>query len=322
MGLPETTPPVSIVLPVRNEVATIGDALRSCLDQDYTGSLEVLVADALSDDGTRDVVRALGKDHAISLIDNEDRNTPAGLNRAIEAASGTVIVRCDAHSILPPTYVTRAVETLERTGAANVGGVQRATGSTPTERAIAAAMTHPLGVGNARFHRGGVEGPADTVYLGVFDAEALRSIGGFDEALLRNQDYELNIRLIEAGHEVWFDPSLEVEYRPRGSLRALWKQYHAYGRWKRRVALLHPTSLKLRQVAPPTLVIGLAIALVLLATTLRPLGILVWLGYVGSLMIVSMGQAARLRDWAGLLVGPAIGTMHVSWGLGFLRGVS
>lgn len=313
---------VSIILPVRNEVDTIGEALESCFNQDYSGSLEVVVSDALSDDGTRDVVEALSRTHPVTLVDNEAQSTPAGLNRAIEAAGGAVIVRCDAHSILPPTYVTQAVEALERTGAANVGGIQRAKGSSTIERAIAAAMTHPLGVGNARFHRGGDEGPVDTVYLGAFDAIALRSVGAFDESLLRNQDYELNVRLIEAGHDVWFDPSLEVEYRPRSSFRALWRQYHDYGRWKRRVALLHPTSLKLRQVAPPTLVIGLAIALILLATSLRPLGALAWIGYMASLAIVSVGEAVRLRDWAGLLVGPAIGTMHLAWGLGFLRGVN
>ena len=320
MGESGGAPPVSIILPVRNEAATIGAAVASCLAQDYEGEIEVVVADAMSDDGTRDVVLDLAASHPVVLVDNPDRVTPSGLNRAIEAASGLVIVRCDAHSELPTDYVARAVATLDETGAANVGGIQRAVGIGAAQRAIAAAMTHPLGVGNARFHRGGRPGPVDTVYLGVFDATALRSVGGFNEDLVRNQDYELNIRLIEAGHTVWFDPALEVIYRPRPSLRALARQYHDYGRWKRRVAAMHPSSLKLRQIAPPVLVVGLLIAILLMATSLRPLGVITWLGYLGVLGIASLIEVLRRRDPAGLLVGPAIGTMHLSWGLGFLRG--
>ena len=133
----------------------------------------------------------------------------------------------------------------------NVGGIQRAVGTTPFEQAVADAMTSRFGTGDATFHYGGAEGPTDTVYLGVFDRAAIEAVGVFDEALVRNQDYELNIRLRQAGGMVWFDPELSVSYRPRGTLRGLARQYFDYGRWKRRVVRRHPRSLRWRQAVPP-----------------------------------------------------------------------
>ncbi len=158
--------------------------------------------------------------------------------------SGSIIARVDAHCVLPPGYLARALETLDRTGAANVGGVQHAVGSGTVGRAVAAAMTSRFGVGDARFHYGGDEGPADTAYLGVFDAAVLRSVGGYDESLVRNQDYELNWRLRDAGHLVWFDPGLVVRYHPRERLAALARQYFDYGRWKREMLRRNPRSLR------------------------------------------------------------------------------
>ena len=160
-------------------------------------------------------------------------------------------MRVDGHAELSPGYVRRAVETLQRTGAVNVGGIQHAVGTTPFERAVADAMTSRFGTGDATFHYGGAEGPTDTVYLGVFDRAALEAAGRYDEALERNQDYELNIRLRQAGGVVWFDPELSVSYRPRGTLRGLARQYFDYGRWKRRVIGRHPRSLRWRQAVPP-----------------------------------------------------------------------
>jgi cellulose synthase/poly-beta-1,6-N-acetylglucosamine synthase-like glycosyltransferase len=313
-------PSVSIVIPARNEVNTIEATLDSCVQQPYEGSLEVIVADAMSDDGTRDIVERFGRDHAVRLVDNVDRTTPAGLNRAIEASDADVIVRCDAHSVLPDGYVRDAVRTLIGTGAGNVGGIQHAVGTTSLQRGIAAAMTNPLGVGDAKFHRGGSAGPVDTVYLGVYPRKVLEEVGGFDESLVRNQDYELNVRIRNAGHTVWFDPHLVVDYQPRASLGALWRQYSDYGRGKRRVVAMHPSSLKPRQAAPPVLVIGLVASGVSLATPLRKAGAAVLVGYAAALGLASLYETATKRDAAALLTGPAIGVMHVAWGIGFLRG--
>jgi len=311
---------VSIVIPVRNEVETISATLESCLDQTYPGSIEIVVADAQSDDGTRLVVERYAADHTVLLVSNPALVTPAGLNAAIAASSGEIIVRCDAHSLLPPRYVETAVEILDRTGAGNVGGIQRAVGADPIQRGIACAMTNPLGVGDARFHRGGSPGEADTVFLGVFRRSVLDEVGGFDETLERNQDYELNIRIRAAGHVVWFDPALEVVYAPRNSLSALWRQYYDYGRWKRRVVTMHPSSMRTRQVGPPVLVLGLAGATALLLSQLRPLGAAVLASYGAVLSTAGLYEAARTKDLAGLLAAPAIGVMHIAWGTGFLTG--
>jgi glycosyltransferase involved in cell wall biosynthesis len=315
-----TEPPVSIVLPVRNEAESLATTLAACLAQDYPGPIEVVVAYAASTDGTRSILAAFEDRDGVRVVDNERGTAPAGLNAAIAAATGDVIVRCDGHATLPPTYVRRAVETLARTGAGNVGGIQRAVGTEPVQRAIARAMSTPLGVGDARFHIGGDDGPVDTVYLGVFDRRALDSVGGFDESLDRNQDYELNVRLRNAGFTVWFDPRLEVSYAPRSSFRGLWRQYHAYGRWKRRVVEMHPDSLRARQAGPPILVVGLVASGLLVATPARRLGMAVLGAYATTLAAVSAYETFRTRDPAAVLTGAAVGVMHVAWGSGFLRG--
>ena len=312
--------PVSIVVPVRNEAQSLGRVLDACLAQDYEGPLEVIVAYAESSDSTREILANYEAQHDIVVVENPNGTAPSGLNAAIAAASGDVIVRCDGHAVLPSAYVSTAVATLARTGAGNVGGIQRAVGVTPTQRAIARAMTNRAGVGNATFHRGGPEGPTDTVYLGVFDRAALDEVGGFDANLVRNQDYELNIRLNNADWQVWLDPSLEVEYTPRSTLGSLWRQYYDYGTWKRQVIAMYPDSLRARQAAPPILVAALAGSVVLAATRRRRVG----LGFIGSYLaalgVVGVYEAARSKDPAALLTGPAVGVMHVAWGIGFLTG--
>ncbi len=312
--------PVSIVVPVRNEAQSLGRVLDACLAQDYEGPLEVIVAYAESSDSTREILANYEAQHDIVVVENPNGTAPSGLNAAIAAASGDVIVRCDGHAVLPSAYVSTAVATLARTGAGNVGGIQRAVGVTPTQRAIARAMTNRAGVGNATFHRGGPEGPTDTVYLGVFDRAALDEVGGFDANLVRNQDYELNIRLNNADWQVWLDPSLEVEYTPRSTLGSLWRQYYDYGTWKRQVIAMYPDSLRARQAAPPILVAALAGSVVLAATRRRRVG----LGFIGSYLAalgaVGVYEAARSKDPAALLTGPAVGVMHVAWGIGFLTG--
>ena len=246
-------------MPARNDAQHIAAAIESVLAQSLTTSLDLIVAIGPSTDATAEVVADLvatnpGK---ITVVPNPTGRTAAGLNAAIAAASGDIVVRVDAHCVLPRGYVERAVKTMKRTGAANVGGRQHAVGTTGFQRAVAAAMTSKFGVGDAKFHFGGTEGPTDTVYLGVFDAAVLRSTGGFDETLVRNQDYELNVRLREGGHTVWFDPALAVAYAPRDSLSRLARQYFEYGRWKREVIRRHPSSTKLRQLVAPATVGGL-----------------------------------------------------------------
>lgn len=313
------TPTVSCVIPVRNEAGSIGAAVRSCLDQRYEGPIDVVVADGMSTDGTRHVVEALAAaDPRVRLVDNPELVTPAALNTAIAASSGEIIVRCDAHAVLPPDYVATAVATLDRTGAVNVGGVQRPVGERPVSRAIAMAMSSPLGVGDARFHYGGSAGAIDTVYLGVLRREAVDAVGGFDQTLVRNQDYELNYRLRRAGGTVWFDPALVVDYRPRSSLRALWRQYFDYGVGKRIMLGLHPRSVRLRQLAAPALVTGLAGSAAAAVAGARVLAGVVPGVYTVALSGGAVSALVRTRDLAALLMPAAVATMHLAWGCGFL----
>lgn len=311
-------PHVSVIMPVRDEAGTLEDAVAAVLGQDYAGEIELVVALAPSSDGTTDLLgRIADNDCRVRVIGNPAGSTPAGLNAAIAASRGSIVVRVDGHSLLRPDYVRRAVSTLYETGADNVGGVQRAVGATPMQRAIAAAMTSRFGVGDAAFHFGGSAGPTDTVYLGVFRRDALERVGGFDESLVRNQDYELNWRIRASGGVVWFDPQLEVTYRPRQTLRALAKQYHDYGRWKRVVVERDPASVRWRQLVPPLTLIANAVALLLSPKDPR----LLLTPAVYVLGAVAAAATAR-ESWSIRLRLPAVfAVMHHAWGAGFLRGV-
>ena len=311
-------PRLSVIMPVRDEADHLEDAVAAVLAQRYPGELQLVLAVAPSTDGSESIARRLAEaDPLITVVDNPAGTTPAALNRAIAAATGDVIARVDAHAELTPGYLERAVAILEETGAANVGGIQRAIGTTPMQRAVAAAMSSRFGTGDARFHYGGEAGPIDSVYLGVFRAAALRELGGFDEDLLRNQDYELNIRIRQLGGVVWFDPRLEVLYRPRGSLGALASQYWQYGRWKRATVRKHPASLRWRQLVPPTAVVANTAAL--LAAPLSA-----WTLVVPAIYLVSVLGASAVTGASDPRVAirlPLVfATMHHSWGAGFLLG--
>ena len=312
---------MSVVMPVRNEAATIAAAVESIAAQQVDGRLEIVVADGMSDDGTRETLADLQRRFpGLVVVDNPQGRTPSGLNRAIAASSGDVIVRCDAHAELPPGYVATAVELLDATGAGNVGGVQRAVGVAPVQRAIAAGMSTPLGVGDARFHRGGTAGPVDTVYLGVFRRSALSEVGGYDESLIRNQDYELNHRLRTNGHTVYFDPTLEVVYRPRATLGALASQYFQYGRWKRVMLSRNPASLRWRQLVPPVFMVALVVSLVALVAGVGA-GLVVPAVYSAAVLATAVFEAVLRRDLAVLGLVVVLPVMHLAWGTGFLIGM-
>lgn len=312
-------PTVSVIIPVRNEPDAIRAAIQSILDQTYPGITELIIADGMSTDETRLTIASFA-DSRIRVVDNVATSTPAALNCAIRVASGEIIVRCDAHSVLPPDYVALAVQIMSDTGAINVGGIQRATGTGFIDTSIALAMSNRLGVGDANFHYGGEAGPTDTVYLGVFDKEAVENVGLFDESLIRNQDYELNIRLRQAGGIVYFDPRLEVEYRPRSSLTSLASQYFQYGSWKRVVHRRHPDSIRLRQLAAPVLVLALAASGVLAFTSWWRLAVVIPFVYLLALATATIITAIKTRRLAALLMPAAIATMHLSWGFGYLSG--
>ncbi|MDP9436473.1 MAG: glycosyltransferase family 2 protein, partial [Actinomycetota bacterium] len=247
-----------MIVPAREEALHLASCIEAVLEQDYAGPVEVVLALAPSRDRTAQVVAQLVAAHPrLTVVANGSGTTPAGLNLALAASTGQIVARVDGHSILPQGYLRRAVELLRETGAANVGGMMAAIGTSTCERAVACAMSSRFGVGAGRFHYGGEPGPADSVYLGVFHRDLLTALGGYDETFLRAQDWELNHRIRGSGGTVWFTPDLRVTYRPRATLRALGRQYREYGRWRRVVMRRHSDSVRLHYLVPPATVLGL-----------------------------------------------------------------
>jgi len=317
---------VSVFIPCYNEQETIASLLDALRAQTFPATqMEVIIADGMSTDGTREVISQYTSQHPdlkILLVDNPKRMIPAGLNRAIAASSGDILVRVDAHSRPAPDYVERCINVLEATGAANVGGrwIIEPSQQTWIARGIAAAAAHPLGAGGARYRVNGEAGEVETVPFGSYPRAWMERIGGYDESLLTNEDYELNVRLRQAGGKIWFDPRIQSIYYARGNLKALWKQYARYGFWKVRMLVRYPDSLKWRQALPP--------AFVLLLTTLAVLSIIyppvrwllgVQLGiYLFVLLMAGImeGHRRSMRMVPGFVL--AIIVMHVAWGGAFL----
>ncbi|WP_314646469.1 glycosyltransferase family 2 protein [uncultured Microbacterium sp.] len=329
---PTTTAGVSFVMPVLNEHAYLEHAVRSVLSQDLDAPVELVLALGPSTDGTTQLAQRLAAaDDRIRLVDNPAAHIPVGLNAAIRASRYAIVIRVDAHSELAPGYAARALATLERTGAANVGGVMHAEGRAPFQKAVARLYNSPVGLGGGAYHGAGDEGEAESAYLGVMRRSVLDEVGLFDETIRRGEDWELNLRIRRAGHRVWFDPQLSVTYWPRESWIRLARQFRATGAWRGELVRRFGRRNSLRYFAPPALV-----ALVLLAVVVAVLqitgvlhglaGLLSSIVYVPlvayALLVVAVALAPggggwRQRLWT-LVVLP---TMHLSWGIGFVGGV-
>lgn len=316
---------MAIVVPILNEEKHIAHAVDRLLAQDYQGELSIVLAVGPSNDRTSEIVDTIIALHPqVRRVENPSGRTPSGLNAAIAATAADVIVRVDGHALVPTDYVRRGVETLERTGADNVGGVMAAEGMTPFQRAVAAAMTSRFGVGGAAFHVGGAEGPALTVYLGCFRRSALERVGGYDESMIRAQDWEMNYRIRDTGGTVWFTPDMQVKYRPRSTPRALAHQYFGYGTWRREVARRYRDTVSVRYLAAPIMVtgvvLGVLLALIGLALANPPLmilGLIPVLTYSVGVVIASFISRRGASPFILMLVFPI---MHFSWGSGFLFG--
>lgn len=310
-------PPVSVVVPLLNEGPYLADAVAAIVGQGYDGHLEIVLAVGPSSDDTLAVAERLAaEDPRVRVVLNPSGRTPDALNAALAAVSHDIVVRVDGHGFLGAGYITTAVETLAQTGAANVGGVMLAEGVTSFERAVAVAMRSPLGVGGARFHTGGPAGPAETVYLGVFQRSWLRRVGGYDSRYERAQDWEMNWRIRQLDGLVWFNPELKVRYRPRGTFRALARQYRDYGRWRRVVARAHPGSVNARYLAPPTALVAVAAGAVA-GVFWHPLWVIP-MAYAGSVAIGGLLIGRGEGPAVAVRVPAVLATMHGSWGWGFL----
>ena len=310
---------VTVIIPAFNEERFIGASLDSVLAQSYE-NLQVVVVDNGSTDRTLALVEERrGRDDRIEVLHNPRRNIPTSLNLALESARGRWLVRVDAHCTVRRDYVRIAVGRLREGSYGGVGGRKDGVGTTPAGRAIAVAMASRLGVGNSVYHHGTEPQDVDHLAFGAYPVALLRSLGGWDERLAANEDFELDYRLGRSGHRLLFDPRMVIDWHCRQSVRDLFRQYQRYGLGKVDVVRLHPESMHPRHYAPPALVGYLALGLALrrprlLAAMVAP--------YVAAVTAESFRLRDRLDTTSERVrLPPAFAAMHMGWGLGFWRGV-
>ncbi|HKV84321.1 MAG TPA: glycosyltransferase family 2 protein [Ktedonobacterales bacterium] len=315
-------PFVSVIMAVRNEAAFIAESLGAILEQDYPAErMEILLADGASEDDTLGIVRALPGAERIRIVSNPLRVQSAGLNLLIPESTGEFIIRIDGHTIIAKDYVRRCVETLLATSAQVVGGPMRPVGKTPMGRAIAAAGRSRFAVPTA-FHVCEQACYTDTVYLGAWPRAVLAGVGGYDERLSPNEDYELNYRIRRAGGRIYLSPAISSRYFGRQTLGALARQYLAYGVAKTRTLRKYPGSLRPRQTVAPLFVVFLAVGVPLWA--FLPIALVLWAALLALYVVCNATFSIAAAPQRSL---PSVGrialaflTMHIAWGVGFWLG--
>lgn len=316
---------VTLILPIRNEGAYLAAALDAVLAQDYPRELlEILITDSMSTDETREIVKEyIRKDPRIQMFDNPGRIVPTGMNIALRQAEGDIIIRVDGHCIIAPDYVSKCVEVLTRTKADNCGGCMTACGTNIFGKAVALATSTPFGVGNSKFHYSQKEEEVDSVYLGAWPKQVFKSIGLFDEELVRNQDDEFNYRLRKAGGKIILSPEIKSQYFARSDPKRLYRQYFQYGFYKVRVLQKHPRQMSLRQFVPPFFVLSL-LSCILLALAVN-WGWIVLAALAGSYTISNLAASMSIgtkKGWQYVWLLPFVfTTIHIGYGSGFLSGV-
>jgi cellulose synthase/poly-beta-1,6-N-acetylglucosamine synthase-like glycosyltransferase len=321
-------PFVSVVVPCRNERRYIGPCLDALLAMDYPHDrLEILVADGMSEDGTRDVLAAYAaRNPIVRVLDNPGRVTPNALNIGVVGSRGDIVMPIGAHNSSPPHYISRLVQALEESGADNVGGILITEPGGPgvVARAIALAMSHPMGVGNAHFRIGATERRwVDTVPFGCYRREVFDRIGLFDEDLIRNQDDELNARLSRAGGRMLLVPDVVSRYHARDTLGKLWRMYYQYGYFKPLAARKVGGVVTWRQLVPPTFVLALVISAIaaIAAPKTAPALALIVVIYLAAVAAIALPVAVRHGPRVALAFCAAIPVLHLSYGIGYLGGV-
>lgn len=311
---------VTIAMPAYNEEHFIEACIASVQAQDYPRELiEILVADGRSTDRTREILARLAEaDPRIRVIDNPARLQAAGLGLLVKEATGDVLVRMDVHAEYAPDYVRKCVEALERTGADNVGGAQRAKAKTFFQRALCAALESPLGVGGAKYRSAESEGYVDTVFLGAFKRKVFETIGLWDPGAITNEDAELNQRILDSGGQIYLSRDIVVHYFPRTSLKTLAKQYYKYGRGRARTLLKLGTVPTLRPFGPFLMVSGAAAMLAFPpAWPLLPAAVATYALATGA-EAVRVGHGLGLKGIA--TVWAIFPTLHVAHGVGVAAG--
>ena len=316
-------PFVSVLMPVRNEESFLRTSLDSLVANDYPEEmLEIIVIDGMSSDRSRQLIESYQERYpVVRYLQNPGQIVATGLNLGIRTAKGEIIVRADSHTRYEADYIRQCVVLLQDRGATNVGGAQRAIGTTLAGSAIAVATTSRFGAGDAKFRYSEAEEWVDTVYLGAWRKETLVKLGGFNENSVVNQDYELNCRIVDSGGRILLSPKIRSWYYVRPSFFAFAKQYFRYGFWKINTLIIHPQSLKWRQVAAPLLSALLLISLGLAAMTAS----LAWLApivlYVGALLVASCLALKDTPPKVVVVLPWVYAVLHLSWGVGFWCGL-
>ena len=317
---------VSLIIPCYNEEARIVLLLNSIIAQTYPlGDMEVIFSDGMSTDQTRSLIRQFQQQHElpkISIIDNAKRVIPAALNRAIEAATGDLVIRMDAHTIPAQDYIALSVQAFDEGKGEDIGGVIDIQSGSATwiAKGIAVATRHPLGVGDAKYRWAKTASYADTVAFGTYARKVFDEIGFYDESLIANEDYELNARLRAVGGRIWVDPAIRATYYSRPDLSSLARQYFTYGYYKFQMLKRYPQTIRWRQALPPLFVFGILMLLLLASfwQIARWLFILVVALYLFILLAGSIPEVVKQKNLLLLIGIPlAIMTMHFSWGTGF-----
>lgn len=316
-------PFVTVIMPIRNEERFIERSLGAVLAQDFSADrYEVLIADGMSTDRTRDVVRAVAGDRNVTILDNLGKIAPTALNVGINHASGEIIVRVDGHTEIAPDYISTSVEALIRTGADCVGGRMNPVGHTSFGRAVAVATGNKFSLGGSRFHYATEEQETDSVYMGTYVRQVFSRVGLFDEEMVRNQDDEFNYRLRSAGGQVVLVPGIRSTYYNRATPVGLWRQYFQYGFWKVRVFQKLPGQIRLRHLVPSALVSSLLLSAILAAVWVEFAFVLAALAAMYAIFVAAVAISAagagspRLAAQTGL----AIAIMHIGYGAGFIVG--
>lgn len=317
---------VSVIIPCYNEENSITDLLIAIYEQSFPrDEIEVIISDGMSTDATREKIDDFANafpDLQLKVIDNQKKTIPSGLNLAIQAAKGEYIVRLDAHSNPHPEYITRCIKALNRGLGDNIGGVIsiQPAGEGWISQSIAIAAGHPLGVGDARYRIGSEPREVETVAFGAFRSALIDKVGLFDEALLANEDYEFNVRIRKAGGKIWLDPAIQANYIARSTFRELALQYWRYGYWKLRMLLRYPETFRWRQISGLFVLSWLILGFLSIWFPAARWLLAVEAAIYGSALIIA-GIGSGIENKRGLLglgVPLAVGTMHFSWGSGFL----
>ena len=316
---------ISVVVPAMNEEGTIRAALQPLMEASVPGGLEIIVAVAPSKDRTRAVVEGIAeRDARVRLIDNPARVTPIGLNLAIAASRGDVILRMDGHAVPEPGYIAACLAVLESSGAWNVGGELRKHGRTTAARAAAAATSSSFGIGGGRrFHLATEAADVDTVWPGCWPRWVFDQIGLFDPEMVRNQDDELNQRILDAGGRIRFDPSIKAAYESRASWRGLIRQYFGYGLYKVRGVQKRPRLIRPRHLAPAAFVATIACTCSISLVNRRwaPAGLAAVLAAWSISAVAAARRVAGRHDATVPTVVAAYACIHVGYGVGMWAGM-